>query len=171
MEQHLFKSGLVQIVVFFLISVLVLQITFLVVKQFIIKKYQIMEYNTAFSIIYASFVLSMFYQMTSLIAPVTSTLKLLDDLSGVRYLIESAKHISVLVLVAMILSFTVCFLSLILSKRFHKGVKLFDEIKENKVGISIMIAIVPIVFSLLVKDSFQLIFDSFVPYPEMPNIF
>lgn len=171
MEQHLFKMGLIQFSVFLLISVLTLLTTLWFIKRFISKKYNIENYNTAYGIFTGGIVFSVFYIISGLITPIISTLKLLDNTLGSwTYVLESAKHISVLLLVALVSAFIICFLAIKLSKRFHNELIVFDEIKNNRISIALFLAVILISFSLVLKDSLQLIFDSFVPYPEMPNL-
>lgn len=163
--------GLMQFGVFLLISILTLLIVFWFIKRFIVKKYQIEDYNIAFGIFSGGVVFSVFYIISGLATPIISTLKLLDNTLGSwRYVLESAKHISVLLLVALVFAFLICFLAVKLSKRFYNGLIIFDEIKNNRIGLSIFVSVVLIAFSLALKDSLQLLFDSFVPYPEMPNL-
>ncbi|MEW4923950.1 hypothetical protein [Algibacter sp. 2305UL17-15] len=170
MEQHVFKMGLIQFCVFLLISVLTLLVTLWFIKRFISKKYHIEDYNTAYGIFTGGLVISVFYIISGLITPIISTLKLLDNISGSwMYILESAKHISVLLLVAMVSAFIICFLAIKLSKRFFIGLIVFNEIKNNRIGIAVFVAVILIAFSLVLRDSLQLLFDSFVPYPEMPN--
>lgn len=45
----------------------------------------------------------------------------------------------------------------------------FDEIKNNNIGVSIILSISIISISLLVKDSLYLLLESFVSYPSMPT--
>ena len=49
------------------------------------------------------------------------------------------------------------------------GTEYLDEIKNNNIGVSIILAIIIISISLLVKDSLYLLLESFVPYPSMPT--
>lgn len=163
--------GLIQFGVFLLISIITLLIIFWYIKRFIVKKYQIENYNTAFGIFSGGIVFSIFYILSGLIIPIISTLKLLDNTSsGWKYVFESAKHISVLLIISMISSYIICFIAIQLSKRFYRGLIVFNEIKNNQIGVSIFVVVILISFSLVLKDNLQLLFDSFVPYPEMPNL-
>lgn len=171
MEQNVFKMGLIQFSIFLLISILTLSILFWFIKRFITKKHQIENYNAALGIISGGIVFSVFYIISALITPIISTLKILDGISDSwTYALESAKYISVLMLAAMFSALFICFVAINLVKRSYKDLKLFEEIKNDHIGLSIVITTVLISFSLLLKDSLQLIFDSFVPYPQMPNL-
>ena len=52
-----------------------------------------------------------------------------------------------------------------------KDINEFEEIKKDNVSISIITAVIVIVMTLLVKDSIYLVLESFIPYPEVPDIF
>lgn len=171
MDQNLFKMGLMQFSIFLLISILTLTVIFWFIRLFISKKHQIEDFNTAYGIVSGGIIFSVFYLISALITPIISTLKLLDrTLDSWTYVLESAKHISILMLVAIVSALLMYFVVINIVKRFYKDLKLFEEIKNNHIGLSILIAIVLISFSLLLRDSLQLISDSFVPYPEMPNL-
>ena len=47
----------------------------------------------------------------------------------------------------------------------------FEEIKKNNIAVAILTATIIISISLLVKESLYLLLESFVPYPDIPNIF
>lgn len=171
MEQNVFKMGLIQFSIFLLISILTLTIIFWFIKRFIFKKHKIEDFNTAYGIVSGGIVFSVFYLVSALITPIISTLKLLEDISDSwTYVLESVKHISVLIMVAMVSALLMYFVAINLVKRSFKGLKIFEEIKNNHIGLSIVIALTLISFSLLLRDSLQLISHSLVPYPEMPNL-
>ena len=52
-----------------------------------------------------------------------------------------------------------------------KNINEFQEIKKNNLAVAILTATIIISISLLVKESLYLLLETFVPYPEVPNIF
>ncbi|ARV08185.1 hypothetical protein BTO05_00460 [Winogradskyella sp. PC-19] len=171
MEQQLFKTGLIHFGIFLLLSIIALIITLWFIKRFIAKKHNIENYNTAFGIFTGGIVFSVFYIISVLVTPVISTLKLLgSSLNSWQYTIESAKHISILLIIALVLALVICTIVIAITKRYLKGINIYEEIKNNNLGISILVVTVLISCSFLLKDNLQMILDSFVPYPEMPNL-
>ncbi len=170
MEQNLFKSAFIQSVIFMLISIIIISITFFFIKQFISKKHKIEEFNTAYRITSAGLITSVFYIMSGLIVPVASTLKLLQNDKIWNYAFEVSKHVSIFILIGMISAFVIYFISIKMISYFSKGIVIFDEIKNNNIGMSILIFGILISFSLMLKDSITMLMESFVPYPEMPNL-
>ena len=52
-----------------------------------------------------------------------------------------------------------------------KKINEFEEISKNNIVVSILTATIVVSISLLIKDSLYLFLGSFVPYPDVPNIF
>ena len=170
MEQSLFKSTLTQFGVFMLITIIIVSVTFWFIKHFIFKKNKMEEYNSAYSITCSGLIFSMFYVMSGLIIPVTSTLKLLENDGVWNYALEVSKYLSLFILIGMISVFIIYFVSIRLLSYFSKGILIFNEIKENNIGQSVLIFVILFSFSLMMKDVIITLISSFVPYPEMPNL-
>lgn len=170
MKDYLLKQGIAQLGIFLTITIVSLLIIFWLANRFIKKKNNFEIYNTSLGIVYFGLVFSTFYLMSGLITPVITTLKIEENNASTwKYIFESSKYISIYLIIILISSFILCLISIKLISYLLKTSSLFDEVKENNIGLSLIISIVLIIFSIMCKDSIQLILEHFVPYPETPN--
>ena len=65
----------------------------------------------------------------------------------------------------------VIFISIKLFTYMTSDVDEFNEIQKDNISVAILTATIIISISLLIKESLYLLLESFVPYPDIPNIF
>ena len=46
----------------------------------------------------------------------------------------------------------------------------YDEISKNNIGVALLVAVLAIVIALFTKGPFIIFIESFIPYPELPNL-
>ncbi|WP_370390237.1 hypothetical protein [uncultured Winogradskyella sp.] len=171
MDQNLIKEGILKFWVFLFIGIITLLIMRWFFHQLKLKKRNIDEFSSANGIFLAGIILSVFYLMSSVITPLTATMKLLNDTSSKwTYTFEVLKYSSLFVIIVFVSAFITCVIAYQIVKRSFKNINVLEEINKNNIGLSLMAAIIIICFSVLIKDSIQPVLDSFVPYPEMPNL-
>jgi uncharacterized membrane protein YjfL (UPF0719 family) len=65
----------------------------------------------------------------------------------------------------------VIFISIKLFTYMTTNIDEFKEIRKNNIAVAVLTATIVISISMLIKESLYLLLESFVPYPEIPNIF
>ena len=86
-------------------------------------------------------------------------------------ILDGFKYSGLLLSVIIITITLVIFISIKLFTYMTKNINEFQEIKKNNLAVAILTATIIISISLLVKESLYLLLETFVPYPEVPNIF
>ncbi len=156
---------------FLLIGIVTLLILKWIMTRLKFKKNSLDDLTTSNGIFLSGITFSVFYLMESVITPIASTMQLLSTISNKWiYAFDLSKHIALFIVIVGIWAFVTCMIAFQITKRFFKGKNISLEIDNNNVGLSILVTVVIICFSMLVKESIQPVLDSFVPYPAMPNL-
>jgi uncharacterized membrane protein YjfL (UPF0719 family) len=149
------------------IGVFILALTYQLLKFIGRKKFDIQTSNLATSIFVASVLFSVGYMVSSVIDPLTSLFRLLaakDNSVGslaLSFVGTGAFYIAV----AFIAGVIICFLSVILYT-WITPLDEFAEIRNNNVGVALIVGTITITLALLTKDGVGLLIESFIPYPE-----
>ena len=85
--------------------------------------------------------------------------------------LDALKYSVVFVLVIITVITAVNIISVKLFTWMTKDINEFEEIQKDNLSVSIITATIVVVMTILVKESIYLILESFIPYPELPEIF
>lgn len=129
--------------------------------------------NNAFLIFLAGVMFSMGYLLSGIISPLTSTL---DILIGSRpetldLIIEYSKFLGLFLLLGLILSGLINYLSYLIFSSLTTSVDEFEEINNGNMGVAIIVSVIAITISIFCKEPFLVVLESFIPYPELPRLF
>jgi len=173
MNTEIFYYSIIEIVISLFFGVTLLYFTYRIINKFVKKKFDIKLDNTSFSIFTSSILFSVAYLISGIKSPILNSLKILGnnpDYEGSLFL-DSFKY-SGLFLSIIIISITIIiFIAIKLFTYMTTDINEFEEIKKNNIAVAILTATIIISISLLVKESLYLLLESFVPYPDIPNIF
>ena len=173
MNTELFYYSLVEIGISIVIGVSLLYFTYRAINKLVMKKFDINSDNVSFSIFTSSILFSVAYLISGIKSPILNSLKMLSNnpeyegsliLDGFKY---SGLFLSLIIITITL----VIFISIKLFTYMTKNINEFQEIKKNNLAVAILTATIIISISLLVKESLYLLLETFVPYPEVPNIF
>ncbi|MDH5610472.1 MAG: DUF350 domain-containing protein [Cyclobacteriaceae bacterium] len=170
MNYNLALLGLIEIVTAVTIGIFILALTFKIL-QFVGKKYyDIQQSNLAYSIYTASIMFSAGYMVSSVIQPLVSSFRLLDRqddsyLLALKYLAQGGLFISIAYFAAILIGLISAFMYSRLTP-----IDEFKEIKENNVGIALVISSIIITLTLLTKSGVALLIESIIPYPQGPPL-
>lgn len=148
-------------------GVFILSLTYQLLKYIGRKRYDIQTSNLATSIFVASVLFSVGYMVSSVIDPLTSLFRLLaakDNSVGslaLSFFGTGALYIAV----AFVAGAIVVFLSVMLYTSITP-LDEFAEIRNNNVGVALIVGTIAITLALLTKDGVGLLIESFIPYPE-----
>ena len=173
MNTEVFYYSIIEIIISLFFGVLLLYLTYKVIDKLVRRKLEISLDNISFSIFASSILFSVAYLISGIKSPILNSLKMLGDnpeyegsliLDGFKY--------SGLFLSLMIISISlVIFISIKLFTYMTANIDEFKEIQKNNIAVAILTATIVISISMLIKESLYLLLESFVPYPDIPNIF
>ena len=170
MNKELIILGLIEIVSALTIGIFLLALTFKIVQWVGRKYYGIENYNLAYSIFTATIMISVGLMASSVIQPLISSFRLLDMqhnnfMLALRFLGTGAIYISIAYSVAILIGLVSTFLYSKLTP-----INEFEEIRENNVGVALMISSIIITLTLLAKSGVELLIEAIIPYPAGPPI-
>jgi uncharacterized membrane protein YjfL (UPF0719 family) len=173
MNTEIFYYSIIEIVISLFFGVFLLYLTYKLIDKLVKRKLKISLDNISFSIFASSILFSVAYLISGIKSPILNSLKMLGDnpeyegsliLDGFKY--------SGLFLSLMIISIgLVIFISIKLFTYMTANIDEFKEIQKNNIAVAILTATIVISISMLIKESLYLLLESFVPYPDIPNIF
>ncbi|MFY0686362.1 MAG: DUF350 domain-containing protein [Cyclobacteriaceae bacterium] len=167
MNYRIALLGLLEIVSALSIGVVILAITYMIVKRVGRKYYDIEHGNTAYSIFTASIMFSVGYMVSSVIQPLISSYRLMSTSN--ENLTLAWKYISqgfIYIGIAYISSLLIGLISTALYARITP-IDEFEEIKNNNVGVAIVVSSIIITLTLMSKSGVTLLIESIIPYPEL----
>jgi uncharacterized membrane protein YjfL (UPF0719 family) len=173
MNTELFFYSLVEIGISIVIGVTLLYFTYRIINRFVKNKLDIKSDNISFSIFTSSILFAVAYLISGIKSPILNSLKMLTnnpDYDGLLVL-DGLKYTGLFLTIIIITIALVIFISVKLFTYMTKSINEFQEIKKNNIAVAILTATIIISISLLVKESMYLLLETFVPYPEVPNIF
>ncbi len=169
MNRDIALLGIIQIFSAITIGIFLLALTFKIVQWVGKRYYGIERYNLAYSIFTSAIMISVGLMASSVLQPLVSSFRLLEKSNdnfelALRYFGTGAVYIaiaySVTILIGLISTFLYSKLTVIDE---------FKEIKENNVGVALIIGAIIITLSLLSNSGVELLIESVIPYPPTPD--
>ena len=173
MNTEIFYYSIIEIVISLFFGVTLLYFTYRIINKVVKKKFDINLDNISFSIFTSSILFSVAYLISGIKSPILNSLKMLGnnpDYEGSLFL-DSFKYSGLFLSIIIITIAIVIFIAIKLFTYMTTDINEFEEIKKNNIAVAILTATIIISISLLVKESLYLLLESFVPYPDIPNIF
>lgn len=160
--------ALIEIISALSMGVAMLYITYKGLKYLAVKRYGIEKNNLAYSIFMAGVLLCIGLMMSGVIDPLLSVFRLLSDASDsvsstlFSFIISGIKYIAI----AYILSILIIIIGVSIYANLTP-IDEFKEIKNNNIGVAIIVVTIIITLTLMSKDGVILFIESIVPYPEL----
>lgn len=151
------------------IGLVMLSLTYTLLKRAGRKYYDIKHGNQAFSIFVASVLFAVGYMMSSVIQPILSSFRILTTTTDhefeliLSFLGYGALYIGIAYAAAISISLTGIYIYRILTP-----IDEFEEIKDNNIGVAIVVGVIIIVLIMMSKSGITLFIESIIPYPEIP---
>ena len=170
MNRDIIILGLIEIVSALTIGIFLLALTYKIVQWVGRKYYGIENYNLAYSIFTATIMISVGLMASSVLQPLISSFRLLDKGSNsfvlaMKFLGTGASYIAIAYSVAILIGLVSTFLYSKLTP-----INEFEEIRENNVGVALMISSIIITLTLLTKSGVELLIEAIIPYPAGPPV-
>ncbi len=170
--ENLTFLALTELLISIIIGILLLYVTFSIINKFIRLRHNISYDNISFSIFISSIIFSVGYLIADIKQPILNTLRLLNEnpeYTGNIY-VDGIKYSVMFIIIIVSIIFLINYLSFYLFSVMTQTLDEFEEIKNNNVAVAIISGVIIITISVMLKDSLYFLLDTFVPYPETPNL-
>jgi uncharacterized membrane protein YjfL (UPF0719 family) len=149
------------------IGVFILALTYRLLKYIGRKRFGIETGNLATSIFVASVLFSIGYMVSGVIDPLTSLFRLLavKDTGTLFLALSFIGTGAFYIALAFVSGVVIVFMSVILYTSITP-LDEFAEIRNNNVGVALIVGTITITLSLLTHDGVSLLVESFIPYPD-----
>ncbi|MFC7356432.1 DUF350 domain-containing protein [Jejudonia soesokkakensis] len=169
MNSQLFTLALVEILLSISTTVVIIFVSYKILKWLFFKNETLEGDNLAFTVFTGGIILSIGIILSEILPSVTNVIRLslhqsetLDIILITKY---SGLYLFIGFLMALLINGTVFFLFSILTKSTNE----FKEIKKNNLAVAILVVTILISITLIVKDTIALLISSLVPYPQVTN--
>lgn len=170
MNRDIAILGLIEIFSALSIGVFILALTYKIVQWAGKKYYGIDKFNQAYSIFTAAIMISVGIMVSSVLQPLVSSFRLLEnDYSNFRLALEFIGTGAIYIAIAYGVSIAIGLMSTFLYSKLTT-IDEFDEIRENNIGVALIIGSIIITLSLLSQSGVELLIESIIPYPEVLNL-
>lgn len=167
MNTRLSLLALIEILSGLSIGVVIMAITYQALKFIGRKRYDIHQNNLAYSIFMVSVLFAVGYMVSCVIQPLLSLFRIMANSSETTLsLIFSFLGYGAIYIAASYAAGVVVSLLGITIYTNLTPIDEFAELKNNNVGVALVVGTIIIVLSLLTRDGVNLLIESQVPYPE-----
>ena len=161
--------GLVEILSSLSSGIVILFITYRLVKVYGKKRLNIEPGNTAFNILLAGVLFSVGYIVSGVIQPILDSYRILSDtnVSHTKLILSFIGYGGAFIAMAYILAMMV----VILGAKIYSAMTPINEAEEingGNIGVAIVLTTIIITLALFSSSGIGLLVESFIPYPDLP---
>lgn len=169
MNSNLFTLSLIEIVLSIIITVVIIFITYRILKWLFFRDHDLRGDNLAFTIFTSGIVLSVGIILSEILPSITNIIRLsttqVEAIDTSTIVLYSGLYLLIGFIAAVFINASVFFLFSLLTT----GVNEFKEIKNNNISVAILVVAILISITIILKDSIALMISALVPYPEVSN--
>lgn len=170
MNSNIAILGLIEIFSAITIGIFILALTYKIVQWVGRKYYRIQEFNLSYSIFTSAIILSVGIMISGILQPLVSSFRLLNKQTdsftlAFKYLATGAIYIAIAYTATILIGLISTFLYSKLTP-----IDEFDEIRENNIGVALIISSILITLTILTKSGVILLIEAIVPYPQLPPV-
>ena len=170
---EIFTYALTELFFSIILGISLLYLTYKSLHKFFEKKYKIKDYNLSFSIVISSILLSVAYLISDIKSPILNSIKMVSSQADYQgsIIFDGFKYTFLFLFIVIVAISIIIFISIWLFTLMTKNIDEFKEIKQNNISIGLLLGVIIFSISLMVKESLYFLIETFVPYPEVINIF
>jgi uncharacterized membrane protein YjfL (UPF0719 family) len=169
MNTSLFFLALFEIILSIVVTVIVVYISFGILKKLFFKNQEVESSNMAFTIFMSGSIISLGLILSEILPSITNVVRLSVTQQESIDFMTVAKYSGLYLIIGFIMSLFINTAVFVLFSFLTKGVNEFKEIQQNNLAVSIMVVALLLSITLISKDSIALLISSLVPYPEVIN--
>lgn len=168
MNYNIALLGLIEIISAITIGIFMLAVTFKIMQWVGRRHYRIEQSNLAYGIFTACIMFSVGFMINEVIQPLISSFRLMDQTTSsfslaLQYIGQGAVYIAIAFVASIVIGLLSTYLYALLTP-----INEFEEIRNNNVGVAIIVGTIVIVLTLLTKSGVGLLIESIIPYPRLP---
>lgn len=169
MNHKIALLGIVEILSALSCGIVILLITYKILKYYARKKLNIDHSNTAYNILTAGILFSVGYVLSGVIKPILSSYRILSDtdISKAKLIVDFLFSGGLYILIGYVFSLIISILGITIYINMT-SVNEIKELKENNIGVALVLTAIIITLSLMCSDGIVLFIESFIPYPKLP---
>lgn len=170
---EIFTYALTELFFSVILGITLLYLTYKSLHKFFQKKYKIKDYNLSFSIVISSILLSVAYLISDIKSPILNSIKMVSSQADYQgsIIFDGFKYTFLFLFIVLVAISIIIFISIWLFTLMTKNIDEFKEIKKNNISIGLLLGVIIFSISIMVKESLYFLIETFVPYPEVINIF
>lgn len=159
--------GLIEILAALSIGIFILAITYQAVRAYGRRRYDIQPNNLAYSLFTAAVLFSIGYLVSGVIQPLISLFRLLAtrDNDSINLALSFIGTGAIYIALAFACG-VVIVVSGIAIYTFLTPIDEFKELKNNNIGVAVIVGTIIITLSMMARDGVSLLIESLIPYPE-----
>jgi uncharacterized membrane protein YjfL (UPF0719 family) len=170
MNSNIAILGLIEIFSAITIGIFILALTYKIMQWVGRKYYRIQQFNLSYSIFTSAIIISVGIMISGIVQPLISSFRLLNKQTdsftlAFKYLGTGAVYITIAYTATILIGLISTFLYSKLTP-----IDEFEEIRENNIGVALIISSILITLTLLTKDGVILLIEAIVPYPQLPPL-
>ena len=169
MNSKLFSLSLIEIILSIVISVVIIFVSYKILKLLFFKKHDVRGDNLSFTIFTSGIILSLGLILSEILPSITNVIRLASNQPESIELSTIIKYSGLYILIGFLVALIINCSVFILFSILTRGVHEFKEIQNNNISVAILVVAILISITLIVKDSIALLISSLVPYPEVTN--
>lgn len=168
MNNKIALLGLIEVLSSISIGVIILSLTYSILKKYGKWKFNVSHDNLAYSIFVASVLFSVGYMVSGVIQPILSSFRVLSVIETDNHFIfvflgYGFIYILIAYLFGLIISLSGIFIYSSLTP-----IDEFQEMKNNNIGVSLIVSAIIITLIMMSRGGVMLIIESLIPYPSLP---
>ncbi|MFT6688576.1 MAG: uncharacterized membrane protein YjfL (UPF0719 family), partial [Saprospiraceae bacterium] len=166
MNTQLFTLSLIEIILSLCISVVIIFLSYKILKWFFFRNEDLRGNNLAFTIFTSGIILSIGIILSEVLPSINNVIRLSTTQSETvdmgTIITYSGLYLLIGFVIAVIINTSVFLLFSVLTT----GVNEFKEIKENNISVAILVVAILLSITLIAKESIAMLTSSLMPYPE-----
>ncbi|MEN9399284.1 MAG: hypothetical protein RL632_385 [Bacteroidota bacterium] len=170
----LFGPAGIELLLAMIIGIMTVYFTKMVLMNFYIKKTnELNPYkNLSFMIFLSGTIFSVAYITFGIMQPLTATFKVLNTSGevGFPYILSCLQYTGMFLLLGYVFSGIITFIAYKLFAVMTTQLNEYEEIRDNNVGVAILLVTLTIVTAMFAKEPFIVFLESLIPYPDVPSI-
>jgi uncharacterized membrane protein YjfL (UPF0719 family) len=130
------------------------------------------ENNMAYSILMATVLFSIGYSVSSVIQPLVSAFRLMNESSNSAFELAGTFFVQggLYIAITYIVSILITFIGLAIYT-YLTPLNEFEEIQKNNIGVAIVLSVIVITLNMMSRSGVALLIESIIPYPTLPPAF
>ncbi len=169
MNSQLFTLALVEIILALIIAVVIIFISYKILKQLFFKSFDVAGNNMAFTVFTSGIVLSIGLILSEIVPSITNMIRLSMRQGDSIDMASIAQYSGLYLFIGFVMAVLINAAVFLLFSVLTKGTNEFKEIQKNNLSVAILVVVILISITLIVKDSIALLIGSLIPYPEVTN--